>query len=352
MYTNRVGDKLKFKLLVKAYLVSFVTLCLLVGLTFIVSFSDVVFSQQFNTFSMLKSTMFIAVFNTFLCSTFYMFWQSRMQKIEQVLLHARHGKFDAQLVIKENDPFNVIMQGFNDFSVYVNNLIEGQKEIVRAVSHELRTPVARVRFGIEVMAVIPDENARMQKVEELDQDIEELDVLIDEILTFSTLDQRKLDLDIENLSLQQLAHQIKGEVEMLQSGKFIEVIGFTDVFAEGEHRYIHRALQNLVTNAIKYANKKVRISYSSAGGMARLDVEDDGEGIPKEDWERVFAPFARLDDSRTRATGGYGLGLSIVNKILRLHDGVASVYRSPMGGAKFTLLWPKHYECLDLKSVS
>ena len=74
----------------------------------------------------------------------------------------------------------------------------------------------------------------------------------------------------------------------------------------------------------------------------RIDVEDDGPGIPEEDWEKVFTAFARLDDSRTRTSGGYGLGLSIVRRILYWHGGQAFVSRSAeLGGARFSLVWPR-----------
>jgi len=72
-------------------------------------------------------------------------------------------------------------------------------------------------------------------------------------------------------------------------------------------------------------------------------VQDDGAGIPEEDWDKVFTAFARLDDSRTRKSGGYGLGLSIVRRILYWHGGQAFVGRSEeLGGACFTLVWPRH----------
>jgi len=74
----------------------------------------------------------------------------------------------------------------------------------------------------------------------------------------------------------------------------------------------------------------------------RIDVEDDGPGIPEPEWERVFTAFARLDDSRTRTSGGYGLGLSIVRRILYWHGGQAFVGRSDtLGGARFSLVWPR-----------
>ncbi|MNJ57618.1 Sensor protein RstB [compost metagenome] len=98
---------------------------------------------------------------------------------------------------------------------------------------------------------------------------------------------------------------------------------------------------NLVSNALRHAERRVRVNYSIAGDVCRVDVEDDGPGVPREAWERIFTPFLRLDDSRARSLGGHGLGLSIVRRIIHWHGGRASVGRSTLGGARFTLTWPR-----------
>ena len=114
------------------------------------------------------------------------------------------------------------------------------------------------------------------------------------------------------------------------------------MLVDGELRYLHRALQNLVSNAMRHAETRVRVSYYLQGEQCRVDVEDDGPGVPEADWERLFTPFLRLDDSRTRASGGHGLGLSIVRRIIYWHAGRALVGRSAdLGGACFSLVWPR-----------
>jgi two-component system sensor histidine kinase RstB len=116
------------------------------------------------------------------------------------------------------------------------------------------------------------------------------------------------------------------------------------IFSDVEYRYMHRAIQNLVGNACRYAKGKVWLEYSFDNGICRIDVEDDGPGIPEKDWQRVFSPFTRLDDSRTRASGGYGLGLSIVRRIIYWHGGQAFVANSRWQGAKMSLLWPQNHQ--------
>ena len=111
--------------------------------------------------------------------------------------------------------------------------------------------------------------------------------------------------------------------------------------AQADRRYLHRVLQNLAGNATRYAEKTITVSAGIERNEAFISVEDDGHGIPEKDREKVFIPFARLDDSRTRASGGYGLGLSIVSRIAFWFNGRMSVDESPtLGGARFTMTWP------------
>ena len=118
-----------------------------------------------------------------------------------------------------------------------------------------------------------------------------------------------------------------------------------DARVEAEPRSLHRALQNLVSNAMRHATTRVTVSYQVGQQRCRIDVEDDGPGVPEVAWERIFTPFLRLDDSRTRASGGHGLGLSIVRRIIHWHDGRALIGKSKsLGGACFSLSWPRHQE--------
>ncbi|MCA1770634.1 MAG: two-component sensor histidine kinase, partial [Halomonas sp.] len=101
-------------------------------------------------------------------------------------------------------------------------------------------------------------------------------------------------------------------------------------------------VQNLVANACRHARGRVLIRVEAEPRLVRIDVEDDGPGVPAGERQAIFKPFARLDDSRTRSSGGYGLGLSIVQKVMIWHGGSVAVDDSPeLGGARFTLLLPQ-----------
>ena len=99
------------------------------------------------------------------------------------------------------------------------------------------------------------------------------------------------------------------------------------------------ALRNLLRNAFKYASKNIMVSAELVEQRILIHVDDDGIGIPPEEREHVFSAFTRLDRSRDRSTGGYGLGLAIARRVLELHGGNATADAAPIGGARFTLAW-------------
>jgi len=106
-------------------------------------------------------------------------------------------------------------------------------------------------------------------------------------------------------------------------------------------RLMELALSNLLVNATKYAEQQVRCSLAQDGADYVLAVEDDGKGIPEDEREAVFKAFTRIDDSRNRETGGYGLGLAVVARVAELHGGSAAVEASTdLGGACFSIRWP------------
>src|SRR5476651_415282 len=128
----------------------------------------------------------------------------------------------------------------------------------------------------------------------------------------------------------------------LARGHCLSAADCDGAWVEAEPRYLHRAVQNLVSNAMRHAECEVRVSYQVGQQRCRIDIEDDGPGIPENAWDRIFTPFMRLDDSRTRASGGHGLGLSIVRRIIHWHEGRALIGRSEsLGGACFSLAWPR-----------
>lgn len=268
--------------------------------------------------------------------------ERKLQLIQVGVNEVSDGNLDIQVQVIGQDEIARLSATFNAMTSHIKRLIESQRELTRAVSHELRTPVARIRFAVDMLADTDDEDSRFMQRDYIDEDIEALNGLIDEILTYAKLEEGSPKLDLESVNLKELVEQIVRETNAL--GKDIKIVGNppnSKVTAVADRRYLHRVIQNLAGNALRYAEGTIIISAWVKKGNAYVSVEDDGQGIPEEDREKVFIPFARLDDSRTRASGGYGLGLSIVSRIAFWFNGNMSVDESPeLGGARFIMTWP------------
>lgn len=274
--------------------------------------------------------------------------QTRLLRLGQAVQKLGQGDLTARADVGAPDDIGQLAATFNGMTEHIRRLIESQREMTRAVSHELRTPVARLRFGLEMVADIDDVSERHARVDAMDRDIDQLDALIDEILTFARLEEGGPSIELESVQLPDLMVRLQEELSPISAGIQIrideEILADQapeDLVAWGSERYLHRVLQNLVTNALRYANSQVVLRFRRDGELAVLEVEDDGPGIPESDRERIFKPFARLDESRQRASGGYGLGLSIVQRIAEWHGGRVTVTRGELGGALFRMVWPR-----------
>lgn len=272
--------------------------------------------------------------------------QRKIKQAIRALDKMQSGDMSLRLPVEGHDEMASLSSSYNNMASHIERLIEAQRELMRAVSHELRTPVARIRFGMEMLADEDDYEFRLSQVKLIDEDIEALNTLIDEIMTYAKLEQGTPSLDIDSIPIADVLAQVEKETQALKTQKTILLdLPDASIVADAERRYLHRVVQNLVGNAVRHCETTIKISGGhTVNGDAFVCVEDDGEGIPEADRERVFEAFARLDDSRTRASGGYGLGLSIVSRIAFWFGGTIQVDTSPtLGGARFTMTWPKKW---------
>jgi two-component system sensor histidine kinase RstB len=267
--------------------------------------------------------------------------ERRLRGLEAAATRIARGSLETRVPARGADSVGRLASAFNGMAEHLQQLLAIQRELVRAVSHELRTPVARLRFGLEMIGSATTPQALEKYCEGMDHDIEDLDRLVDEMLTYARLEQGSPALNFQRIDLDALVNQVIEELAPLradvtvQRGLCLSAADCDDAWVEAEPRYLHRALQNLVSNAMRHAQSRVTISYQVGQQRCRVDVEDDGPGVPEIAWEKIFTPFLRLDDSRTRASGGHGLGLSIVRRIIHWHDGRALIGKSQSLGGLF-----------------
>ena len=145
--------------------------------------------------------------------------QRKLREVNYGLNRMKAGDMTLRLPVDGTDEMASLANSYNSMSDHIQRLIEAQRELMRAVSHELRTPVARIRFGMEMLAEEDDYEYRLQQVDMIDKDIEALNTLIDEIMTYAKLEQGTPSLDIENIVLFEVLDQVVVETETLKPRK-------------------------------------------------------------------------------------------------------------------------------------
>jgi two-component system sensor histidine kinase RstB len=221
-------------------------------------------------------------------------------------------------------------------------LLATHRELSCGISHELRTPIARMRFALEMLSET-DERAEGERLwAMMEADLDELDQLIDTSLTYARFEREAPEAHFSSVKFADWLSDEVNAVRLL--GRQLEVTVDTANLPENfcvdlDRKAMPYALRNLLRNAFKYASKRISVNAEIVGDQIRIHVDDDGIGIPPEEREHIFSAFTRLDRSRDRSTGGYGLGLAIARRVLELQGGTATADASPLGGARFTLTW-------------
>ena len=233
-------------------------------------------------------------------------------------------------------PLRDLAASFDHMAARIANLIQGQKDLTSALSHEIRTPLARIKFA---MAVIASKTPIAEELGSIEQDVREIDRLIATMLEFARLDHPDTALDWQEVPADAWLEEAAGRTLLREGQSLSRQAPAVPVRMDPVRMAL--AASNLLVNACRYAQRQISIELSVGERDYTLAVEDDGHGIPEADREKVFKAFARLDDSRSRGTGGYGLGLAIVARVAALHGGAARVETSRLGGARIVVSWPR-----------
>jgi len=240
---------------------------------------------------------------------------------------------------EQTTELSALAKNLDEMAARLSGVLRSQKELIAALSHEMRTPLARIRFALAVIGDRGDEKLN-EKLAAMNDDVQEIDDLIGSMLNYARLDHPDINMHWQAVPATAWLEQVtnKSRTDAVQIEGHIEDAP-DKVWMDP--RLMELALSNLLVNATKYAENDVRYSLAQAANEYLLTVEDDGKGIPEDVRGQVFKAFTRIDDSRNRETGGYGLGLAVVARVAELHGGTAAVNSSPsLGGARFSISWP------------
>ena len=262
-----------------------------------------------------------------------------IEALQQAQLKFSSGKTDIRANEDVPSPVDGLAKNFNLMAEKIETQIKDNQVMTHAISHELRTPLTRMQFALGILqtkktALTESEQALLG---DLDTYIEDMDKLTKTILTLGNVQHQRLNtlslVDADKFIQERISKLTKRDKNFsieLQSDSMLSILPM----------HFQLLVDNLVNNAQQYGDKMVSITSYIENGYFVLTVADDGLGITEDQSKKIFNAFARLDTSRSRETGGFGLGLAIVESIVRRYQGHIKVEPSSLGGAGFTCWLP------------
>ncbi len=252
------------------------------------------------------------------------------------------GDLDARVEVSGRDEVAKLGENFNRMAAQIQESKQQRADLIAWVSHDLQTPLTSVQAILEALSdgVVEDTDSIQRYLKTAQREVRSLSILIDDLFKVAKMDAGGLELERAPISLSDLISDTLESFSHLAKSRNIKLTGEVERKIDPvdmDARQIGRVLNNLVRNALRYtpSGGKVTLSARRVESKVEVCVRDTGEGIPEEDLPYIFESFYRGEKSRSRATGGAGLGLAIARGIIQAHGGEISV-RSALGeGTKF-----------------
>lgn len=241
------------------------------------------------------------------------------------------GDLDVKLPHTASDEFGRVTEAFNHMVERVREMIGAREQLLIDVSHELRSPLTRMKVTLE----LPPGDLQWGRLAE---DISEMESMVTTLLELERLRIHR-GMHTAREDLVAILHEVAARFQDRPPGVRV-VTSSRAIVVEVDGDKVRTVLRNLLENAVKYSLPRsgpVELSAVANANAVVIRVTDDGAGIPEGDEARIFEPFFRADRSRSKTTGGYGLGLSICKRVMEAHGGSIAVERPAGGGASFVL---------------
>lgn len=251
--------------------------------------------------------------------------------LQQGIEALREGDLAVVVPHRTNDELGSLTQAFNQMVGRVGEMVRARDQLLLDVSHELRSPLTRMKVALALCA--GDEHTQR-----LSANIDEMERLVSELLELERLRQGRT-LQLEQHDLMEIVRDAVTTFADMAPGVNIETAPDRLLLPLDADK-IRTVLGNLLENASKYAlpdSMPARVAVAQDGATVRVQVTDDGPGVPQADLANLFEPFYRVDRSRSKRTGGYGLGLSLCKRIMEAHGGAIEVRNNPGRGTTFAM---------------
>lgn len=255
-----------------------------------------------------------------------------------------NGDLSARSGIVRNDEVGVLAHSLDEMAAQLEERIRNEKELFANISHEIRTPLARLRFALELCEDDSDETSHTYKhLQGMESDLNELETLVNNVLVNSRLDtiasgNGAVPVHLKHVDLKPFFSAVADRFSRHHPNHHFEnrVVGDLPEAAI-DPVLINRLCDNLLENAVKYSEQgsSVALQVGTDAGCLQVSVIDSGEGVDEQDIPRLFDPFFRGDRSRSRQTGGTGLGLTLCKRIIEAHNGKVTAQLNDNGGMTF-----------------
>lgn len=268
----------------------------------------------------------------FLIVTSVIFIRNQVRPIEQLadaMERFGRGEDAGRFRVRGAREVRGATNAFFDMRERITRHIEQRSQLLAGVSHDLRTPLTRLKLQLALMPPSPE-------IEDAKRDLADMEQTLDEYLAFA---KGQAEEAPEQVDLGAVAREIAADSQRNSGGEItVDVIGNAET--PGRARALKRCLANLIDNAAAHGDK-VKVTVAGGERAVMVSVDDNGVGIPEEQYEEAFRPFSRLDATRSRNQKGVGLGLAIARDVARGHGGDIQLSKSPLGGLRATLRVPR-----------
>lgn len=237
----------------------------------------------------------------------------------------------------QGDEFDALVHDFNHMAERLESLVNAQKLLLRDVSHELRSPLARLSVALELSREDADPTMSSH-LDRIQRETERLNQLIGQLLTLSSLEASEALVDAETVSLREILEEIAEDAryEAQQRNASVSLSADCDCVVKGRRELLYRAIENVVRNAVRYTEPstevEVHLRKNGSSHHAVIEICDRGPGIPVSELALIFRPFYRVDMARSSQTGGFGVGLAIAERAVKLHKGTIAATNRQTGG--------------------
>jgi signal transduction histidine kinase len=256
-----------------------------------------------------------------------------------------HGDYARRVTATSRDEVGDLARAFNEMSRQLSEVDRLRRELVANASHELRTPLGALRAQLEniIDGVEPGDSAA---IEDALRQVERLTDLVDQLLDLSKLESGAVPLELSEIRADALLDQVVAEWSEPASSRGVRIElepGSPELVLRVDADRMRQVLANLVANAIRHSPEvgRVLLSARAEASTTRLEVADEGPGIPADDLERVFERFYRSDPARSADVGGAGLGLAIARWIVELHGGTIRAATADPTGCRIVVELPR-----------